>query len=277
MKMVSYAANKPSPVHAPMDQAAKRLSIETEVGDWGQPIPDDASFVFIWGWLKPHLDGGPQPFKRNRLIREARAKGIPILCVERGSLADRFEFYYLGWNGLNGEGRWLCGDESDERFRRVFAPRVEVHPWAGRKGPVLLLGQEPGDASLAGCSDYQGWLADIAKTLGDDVWLRPHPQTPNLAIDGVRLAPRGSLREALAASSGSVAWSSTSGVESVLYGTPHMAASRMSMAYDVSSHELGQWVEPDRLTWLYRLAYANWTLAEMADGTALAHMLRCKP
>lgn len=261
----------------------EKLGIETTLptpSNWNG-IPQGADFIVVFGWRKRFLDGCKNyAYPRNRVIDDAQRRGIPALCVERGcfGMLSRANWHLLGWNGLNGRSSWLNGHLGD-RWNRIFEPVVPVHPWIERNGPVVILGQVPRDAAIDSCPNYGKWLEDIRARLlsiTPNVVFRPHPKATNvhlrLPIDHHR-----SLSETLKTAAATVAWNSTSGVESVTSGVPHYCADQGSMAYPVRESSLEALVRnprrTDRLPWLRRLAYAQWTDNEIKSGEALEYVL----
>ena len=63
---------------------------------------------------------------------------------------------------------------------------------------------------------------------------------------------------------------STAAVDAATYGVPVLMTSDLCLAWEVGTDKLDQVNEPprpDRTQWLNDLAYANWTLEEVRDGT----------
>lgn len=217
--------------------------------------------VACWGW---------------RLGATLRRIGHEVLVMERGYLGDRFAWTSLAWNGLNGRGNFgQVPDDGGARFRQHFS----MAPW--RKNPegyVLIAGQVPGDASLQG-KNLEPWYAETAdriRGLGLEPMFRPHPQALKRGLrQVVRGVPRhtGSLAEALAGARQVVTYNSNTGVDAVLAGVPLVADNEGSMAWPVSGTQLGELHMPPRERWAHDLAWKQWSLAEIRDGTALRGLL----
>ena len=63
---------------------------------------------------------------------------------------------------------------------------------------------------------------------------------------------------------------STAAVDAATYGVPVLMTSDLCLAWEVGTdklHKVNEPPRPDRTQWLYDLAYANWTLEEVRDGT----------
>ena len=64
-------------------------------------------------------------------------------------------------------------------------------------------------------------------------------------------------------------------MDAATYGIPVFLTSGLCLAWDIGAHDLKQIenpVMPDRTQWLHDLAYANWTLQEVRDGTVWRFM-----
>lgn len=212
--------------------------------------------VCCWGW---------------RLGKRLRDQGHDVLVMERAYLGDRFRWYSLAWNGLNGNGRFIGGQEdAGARFQQHFGNLMK--PWREGGEYILLIGQVPGDASLQGMNMmpwYEHVAAQAKAIHGLPVLFRPHP----VALQrGFIQQPQGTkqsfgdLHEALNGAKACVTFNSNTGVESVLYGVPTIVHDPGSMAWDVSGHDLYSITRPDRTHWANQLAWKQWTLEEIASG-----------
>lgn len=212
--------------------------------------------VACWGW---------------REGKALRARGFEVLVMERGYLGDRFKWTSLGWNGLNGHATFPDVPASPDRFDAL----ATLKPWKSGGDYTLILGQVPGDASLQGrdlMPLYFEWAAVAAHAYGLPVHFRAHPK----AIEkGHRQNPKGTIQsggtldEALAGASMAICFNSNSAVDAVLAGVPTLTMDNGSMAWDVTTHKIGDIARPDRRDWANRLAWKQWTLEEIASGQAL--------
>jgi hypothetical protein len=225
-------------------------------------IYDAAGF---YNWSRPKHDW------RRRIIARHHALGRPVLAVNHGYLR-RGRAYSLGWNGINGRADFCNKVDAAERFE---ATGIEVAPWKSESaaGHVLVCGQTPGDPSLYG-ADATLWAEKTIAYLGrltarPLVW-RPHPNVGRAApsMPGARTS-LARLDEDLAGAHAVVTYSSSTSAMAAIQGVPIFAASDASIAWPVANREIED-VEnpatPDRAGWLRRLAYAEWTLDEIAAG-----------
>jgi len=194
-----------------------------------------------------------------------------VCVLERGYLGDRFKWTSVSFGGgLNGRGEFRCTRADPARFFEHFGP---LKPWRRRDGYALIIGQVPGDMSLRSIGgSLDGWYRETAAALrlqGHDVRFRPHPEAVKRGtgggIQGVQTIG-GDLQAALDGASHVVTWNSNTAVEAVIAGAPSVSMDIGSMAWDVTGHEPGQIVTPDRLEWAARLAWKTFTMAEMASG-----------
>jgi hypothetical protein len=248
-----------------MGQGLKKIGIE--------PVPIISTYansvktelVACWGW---------------RLGKQLRDKGHEVLVMERAYLGDRFNWTSLAWNGLNGRGEF---PPAPDDMGKRFADNFSMKPWRQTSGDyVLILGQVPGDASLQG-RNLMPWYESIAVLAKDayglPVYFRQHP---GCAKRGVNQMPRhtlksvGSLEEALAGAHVTVTFNSNSGVDSVIAGVPNLTLDQGSMAWEVSGHQVGDYVTPDRDSWAHSLAWKQWRLEEISSGFALQHLLKSR-
>lgn len=217
--------------------------------------------VACWGW---------------RLGAQLRRQGHEVLVMERGYLGDRFSWTSLAWNGLNNRGVFgSIPNDGGDRFQRHFSMR----PWKEGGDYLLLMGQVPGDASLQG-RNLLPWycrMADEAtKHFGLPVRFRPHPvalkKGHRQSVPGtVRSAA--SLEDDLAGAAAVITFNSNSGVDAVINGVPAIVSDPGSMAWDVAAHNLGNLLRPARQSWAHQLAWKQWTIDEIANGSAVKHLL----
>lgn len=198
--------------------------------------------------------------------------------MERGYLGDRFQWYSMGWNGLNGHAEWPAAIDDGSRFRQYHAALMK--PWRepGSGSYVLLAGQVPGDQSLDG-HDLTRWYSNTAllasQRYGLPVRFREHP----VALErGYKRSPHytepigGTLAEALAGAEVCITYNSNTGVEAVLAGVPTVVENRGAMAWPVAGHRVGDRVTPDREAWAHALAWKQWRLEEIARGLPFVNL-----
>jgi hypothetical protein len=211
-----------------------------------------------------------------KVIQIQRKSGGEICILERGYLGDRFQWTSVSFGGeLNGRAEFRGVRSEPERFSRYFADLMQ--PWDRKPGYALLIGQVPGDMSIAH-TNIVAWYRASAERLKQKGWqvkFRAHP----VALQrGIAYAPPagvapigGSLTAALAGAGVVVTFSSNAAVEAVLSGVPTVACDPGSMARAVASHRVDDaLIAPDRSRWANALAWKQWSAEEIASGDCWA-------
>ena len=230
------------------------------------------------GWQVSLQDAHPGPCDmlvlwsvRNQLAIKAQKRAGGEVCIlERGYVGDRSSWTSVSFGGgLNNRGEFRGPFHDGSRWKRYFSRLMK--PWQRRDGYALLIGQVPGDMSIAGV-DIDGWYRRTAselKSIGLEVRFRPHPvavqsgrasEVPGVPTIG------GDLDRAIVGAAVVVTFNSNTAVEAVLAGCPSIALDRGSMAWPVVGHQLSDIITPDRAAWANRLAWCQFSLDEMRSG-----------
>lgn len=216
-----------------------------------------------------------------RVIRNLHGRNL--LIVETPIIRDLPSWWLhhrVGFDHVHGGGRFVAGDCPSDRAEALG---LQPAPWRIGDGPVVIAGQLPNDFSLDGV-DVTEWAIDVAgfleRTTARPVVIRPHPADTRtnwrqlVGALNVELS-LGPLAADLARASAWVSLTSGSAVDAVLAGVPSICLARASSAWDVSAHSLTGLDRPwtgDRTAWLARLAYSQWTKAEIRDGQCWARL-----
>lgn len=197
------------------------------------------------------------------------AAGSRVIVAENGYTdavdGDGHQWFSLALDHHNGRGRWFVGDAP--RFPRMG---LNLRPWRAEGSFVLVLPQR--GIGAPGVAMPRRWPHEIvqrlAKVTGRPVRVRPHPGTKT---------PISSLAAALDGCHAVVTWGSGAGVKAIMLGVPCF-------------HELSGWIgapaarfgierleDPflgDRAPMLERLAWSQWTVAEIASGEPFRYLLQ---
>ena len=228
----------------------------------------DCEFAVIWGW------------KNAKHVKAPR-----ILLMERGHVGDRMHWTSVGWDGLARRGSYAHVEDGGDRWRSRWGHLL--CPWKENEhGYVLLLGQVPGDWNLAYLREgFEPWAIRQARELcamGYTVVYRPHPvvveRGGTFCPPNALLSKRETLQENLKDAMVVVTYNSTAGVEAVLSGIPTVTQDIGAMAWPVTSHGLREaLVRPRRHSWAHRLAWTQFSMAEIASGMCVEHLLSVMP
>lgn len=250
----------PTARREPFCEGLRALGFDVVTGKAPEPRPGDALVI----WNRRAGQG-------HEIARQYEAAGAAVIVAENayiGALPTDCRLYALALNHHNGAGRWHVGGE--DRWSRLG---VEVKPWRREGDHILVLPQrgigEPGVAMP------QGWPDSMRRYLPTrtrrPVRVRVHPG--NLKTHHVP-----GLYDDLRGAHAVVTWGSGAAIKAICAGIPVF-------------HELPRWIgapaarplmggsleEPwtgGRQPMLHRLAWAQWTVEEIASGEPFRHLLR---
>jgi len=157
------------------------------------------------------------------------------------------EYVSIGW--LNPDGT--------RRFAKGTAPRPkpEYEAWRTREWSCLVL------------ADYDQDVTDIAYEAGKRfgfVEVRKHPANEPNCVD---LASAIRLRDVIVCGKG------TAGFQAIMQGKPVICLDPKSEIMPVACPTMtGELYRGDRDEWLHDMSYKQWSLAEIASGTAWQHL-----
>lgn len=223
--------------------------------DYAAPQPNGCDFAICWD------------FKHTPRLR-AREARLPALVLEMPFYGSRATTVSLSWNEF---GRASVRPPPGAAQR----PQLRLHPWMeSDAGTVVVFGQLPRDYATRDVN-IDKWVLDSyyearriwqRKTL-----IRPHPHT----LQSMGVANPWDTESYLEAARAwlTISYSSTAAVKSVFRGIPAVTIHPESMAWDVTGHSMDTRIKPDREAWAHWISYCQWSEDEIADGTALNHML----
>jgi hypothetical protein len=199
-----------------------------------------------------------------------KANGGTVMIAENGYLGfdkDGVQNYALALEGHNGSGRWATGDGS--RFAKL---NIELQAWRKEGEHIAIRGQRGiGDRIMA---SPVGWAEHMQRELYGKtkrrVLLKPHPG--NGAVTD--LSHESYLQKAHAL----VIWSSAVGVKAlvmgipVFYCAPHWIC-ELAAAQGIEKLETPIMNDTGRLAALEKMAWAQWSVAELSTGEPFMRLL----
>lgn len=237
---------------------------------YGQPEHNRELVAFGEGlgkcvWRHPHFwrDDEAESFdlvvvlglhgKNANILRVYTARGVPVVVLDLAYFRDVQGYWQVGVGGINRPPAFPCpGDRFD-------ALGLSVQPSGGDPdGYILYAAQRPGDRSHG--LSFRRWRELLRQAPGK---IRMHPKD---------VPQETTLAEDLAGARMLKTLCSTSGIEALLAGIPAVADLPERAAWGELSDETLPSVEA-RTELFRRLAYGQWTMDEMRDGTCAAFVL----
>lgn len=207
---------------------------------------------------------------------------IPWAVIDLGLVRDLPEVQYQLC--LNGFGK-LPDVAFGDRFSKWNLPILEYTP--RNHGPVLIVGQVPGDTQhhMSEAQIVQ-WYVNQAKTLRSqgihNFYLRKHPKATCIDASSLirnkieTVSADKPFRKVVSEVMGFVTYNSSAMYEAIMAGVPFVCDKSASYK-EFSSPSL---VEPyvasysKRKTFMDRVAYSQWSLYELANGTFLPYLMQ---
>lgn len=262
----AFLAMRPEPRerHQAFARGLAAVAGELRLGAPGRERLGPGSLLLTWGRTRAGTHAADQ----------VERAGGHVVVAENGYLgrdeAGR-QLYALALGQHGGAGRWPDGDSS--RWERLG---IVLAPWRAAGEHVLVLGQRGiGHKAVAMPADWDRALhARLAREVRRPVRFRPHPAA---LASKTEYRP---LEEDLRGCHAVVTWSSGAALKALVAGIPVFhgmprwigaAAARpvaATIVADLEAPALG-----DRLPMLQRLAWAQWTIDEIAAGEPFRHLL----
>jgi hypothetical protein len=207
-----------------------------------------------------------------RIADRFEAAGGTVLVAENGYIGrdDQGQQYYaIARHAHNGRGEWPTG--GGERWARLG---VQLKPWRADGEHILICPNR--HFGQAGGVMPANWEHEIARQIqrhtSRPVRIRPHPgHWKRLATH-----PDVTLADDLRGAWAVVIWGSSAGVKALVAGIPVIRCAPWWIAASAAGNDISHIANPpmpERLPVFERLAWAQWTMAEIADGTAFRALL----
>jgi hypothetical protein len=208
---------------------------------------------------------------RDGWAREMERAGGRVFVMENGYVPypSGVDTLALAEGHHTGAGWWAVGGPE-----RWAGWGVEIQPWQDMPPPWPVIIAPQRGIGPDGVAMPRGWADRTAlmcrRHTTREVRVRPHPG---------RHAPAVPLAEDLAVAGVVVVWSSRVGLEALLAGVPVVSLSphwigRTAAWPDLAELDAPPFPTAARLAMFERLAWAQWTIEEIANGCAFAGLLR---
>lgn len=220
--------------------------------------PDPEDVLLVWNRRRAE----------DSAVDRYRRAGARIVVAENGFIRasnEKAKSYALALEHHNGAGRWPVG--GGERFAMSG---IELHPWRSVGDHVLMLPQR--GIGEKGIAQPPGWAHTAFRTLeaatDRPVRLRRHPGP-------AKTEPYAELEGAHAA----VTWASGAAIKALAFGIPVFygldrwigAGAALPLGSDLEEPLMD---DARRLAMFERLAWAQWSIAEIVTGEAFEWLLQ---
>lgn len=194
------------------------------------------------------------------LLHQAIAEGRDWYYADHGYFG-RYKYYRITRNGFQHDGTRCCGAPPDEL--RLEKLGIEIKPWRRKGDYILICPPDEAFARLIGF-DAGNWTLHITAALA------------RLSTRPVRIRERCCAAQSSLAAELDGAWClvtyvSNAAVESICSGVPAICTGKCASSV-LSSPDLAVIDDPPRppgrRAWAATLAANQWTMAEIAAGTA---------
>lgn len=205
-----------------------------------------------------------------KTVHACNMTGIPLITVNRCFFGSRHDMVAIGWKGFNGDADF-CLDPfmPSDRWEKHGFPLPE---WKSlnAEGYILVCGE---------FRDMTSWYRQLDEFLPrDEVRFRPHPFV-NAVPAAWKEAPgkkQDDIETALAGARVCITYDSIAGCDAAINGVPSVAMGRKSMARAVSFETWEEYTHakslPQRVPWLSKLAYCQWSHDEITNGEFWGHL-----
>ena len=212
--------------------------------------------------------------------RRFEQAGAHVVVCEEGFIRriNGDTYFQMALGGHNGSGHWRCGGSE-----RWDGWGIDVAPWRDDGEHILVCGQRGfGYSDMAMPDNWPDAIhARLRALTARPLWYRPHPKRrrrwTRAAYDrvldfGEPLAMQ--LRGAWAV----VVYTSNAATEALIAGVPAFFDGPHLVTEGVAQQGIDGIERPalaDRLPALRRLAWAQWSMREIARGDPFIHLLPC--
>ena len=203
-----------------------------------------------------------------------------VIVLEVGALF-RGTTWKVGIDGINRDAIFPDGNNNSDRAEQLG---LKLKPWNTNGSKIIICTQHDKSQQWEGMPPIQQFVVDMIR--GVQVWtdkeivVRPHPRC-KLNIPGIEVqAPKQipgtyddfdlQFEDVYAV----INWSSNPATQAVMNGIP-VFTGQSSLAWDMSIKSLtniNNPLLPDREQWLNNLAYTEWSVPEISQGTPIKHL-----
>jgi len=276
MKISVYTKFGPNNSKKVFDAFIKSLETAGEEVQLNCDQSSDA--VVIWSVLWQGRMLGYQ-----RIWNECQKKNKPVIVLEVGGI-KRNETWKIGINGVNREADFANQEYDNERWKKFNIPLM---PWKQTGDNIIICGQHHNSHQWRNNPSMVKWwdqqVDNLRQYTNKPIIIRPHPRNtvggfnakkwPNvktvMPIRDLKTYDDTDFQTHLKSAWAVINYSSNPAMQAVFAGIP-VFVSEASLSYDVGNSTLSNINNPnmpDRQDWVNKLAYTEWWIDEIEQGT----------
>ena len=203
-----------------------------------------------------------------------------VIVLEVGALF-RGTTWKVGIDGINRDAVFPDGNNNSDRAEQLG---LKLKPWNTDGSKIVICTQHDKSQQWEGMPPIQQFVSDMIR--GVQMWtdieivVRPHPRCkiniPGIEVQAPKQIPGTyddfdlQFEDVYAV----INWSSNPATQAVMNGIP-VFTGQSSLAWDMSMKSLtniNNPLMPDREQWLNNLAYTEWSVPEISQGTPIKHL-----
>lgn len=230
----------------------------------------DCDAAVFWGYIE----------SCQKIMRDYRAAKKPVVYIDLGywQRAGSNPFFKVAVNARHPTVYFQHRPHDDARSR-MFG--VTPAPWRSGGRHILLAGMSAKAAWAERLEPVESFERDIVARLRSftdrEIMYRPKPSWSDAKpIPGTYFARHDNLDDLLVNAHAVVTHHSNVAVDGLVAGVPCFAWEGVALPMGRTISELTQIEEPrrreDRQRWLNDVAYTQWSIPEMRDGTVWRHL-----
>jgi hypothetical protein len=206
----------------------------------------------------------------------------PVVVLEVGGI-KRNVTWKMGINGINRDADFANNLYDNQRWP-LFD--IKLTPWKQTGDTIVICGQHEASHQWQGEQPMSSWIESqiqqIRTHTDKPIIIRPHPRH-NVSVNEQKFKNVNikkptfdnttyddtDFKESLKSTWAVINHSSNPALESVFAGIP-VFVSASSLCYDVGGHDISNILKPampERIEWANKLAYTEWTVDEIRQGT----------
>lgn len=272
-------------------------ALESQFGD---------RYLYSFNSFMPNEDWAVENYKKSReLKKDIMAIETPLIGrtdFKNLEILPEEPYFRIGINYVSAffyHNYFIPDSANQVRIKDILKKtNTTLKPWRTKGKHVIYAMQIPEDTSLLGMDVFAAAQYDLTmlRRLTDrPIFISLHPgmkRRPKIIKNNLRFVDSfkqiAELSDCVISETPThdlfenawctICYTSGTAYESIINGIPAITLSERSFMRPITStswYDVESPVTPDRMPWLSRIAYCQWTLTEILDGTFKRHVDRC--